>query len=95
MAQIPSIRNFTGLVMKIVPMVSAWCLAFSPVKISSLAQIVLPEISVLIFLNGFDNVIKQYIMSTTLTVFYKQSNRQAELKNLTKEMLLIDGKIRM
>lgn len=61
----------------------------------SLAQILLPEIFVLMLLNDSDNITKQYTMSTSFTVFYKQKNRQVELNDLTKEMLLIDGKIRM
>lgn len=43
-------------------------------------------------LNDSDNITKQYMTSTTFTVFYKQRNRQMELNGLTKEMLLIDGK---
>lgn len=61
----------------------------------SLAQILLPEIFVLMLLNDSDNITKQYMTSTTFTVFYKQRNKQMELNGLTKEMLLIDGKIRM
>lgn len=61
----------------------------------SLAQILLPEIFVLLLLNDSDNITKQHMMSTTFTVLYKQRNRQMELNDLTKEMLLIDGKIRM
>lgn len=61
----------------------------------SVAQILLPEIFVLMLLNDSDNITKQYMMSTTFTVFYKQRNKQMELNGLTKEMLLIDGKIRM
>ena len=61
----------------------------------SLAQILLPEIFVLMLLNDSDNITKQYTMSTSVIVFYKQKNRQVELNDLTKEMLLIDGKIRM
>lgn len=60
----------------------------------SLAQILLPETFVLMLLNDSD-ITKQYMMSTSFTVFYKQKNRQVELNDLTKEMLLIDGKIRM
>lgn len=61
----------------------------------SVAQILLPEIFVLMLLNDSDNITKQYMTSTTFTVFYKQRNKQMELNGLTKEMLLIDGKIRM
>lgn len=61
----------------------------------SVAQILLPEIFVVMLLNDSDNIMKQYMTSTTFTVFYKQRNRQMELNGLTKEMLLIDGKIRM
>lgn len=76
-------------------MVSAWYLTLFLKYNYSLAQILLPEIFVLMLLNDSDNITKQYMTSTTFTVFYKQRNRQMELNGLTKETLLIDGKIRM